>query len=183
MITLQPSQCFAIVISIFGFIGFLQGWRRAIVVMGFALAALFFLYVGGANGIAQFLFVSLPQAINVLTGGLVFSKSLPPPTPTEVLISAILTIGVALILGFIIGNRAFPATPSTSDRFLGIIPGLVTGLALVVYFSHVFAGSRSISVGVTPPSPSTIGNYIVALVVISIVAIILGLVTARFGGK
>src|SRR6266568_2022048 len=38
-ITLQSPQCFALFIFLFGFIGFLQGWRRAVVVMGFTLAA------------------------------------------------------------------------------------------------------------------------------------------------
>ncbi len=187
--TLGSPQCFAIIVILFGFLGFLQGWRRAVVVMGFTLAAVLFLYIGGANGIAQFLFVRIPQTINVLTGGAIFPKSPPPPTSTEVLISVLVVLGLAVALGFIIGGRAFPSikagsvtfTAHTSERFLGIIPGLVTGFAIISYISHIFASSQTITVGATTPSPGNLGNYILVLVVVCIVAIVVALLTARFG--
>ncbi len=187
--TLGSPQCFAIIVILLGFLGFLQGWKRAVVLMGFTLAAVLFLYIGGANGISQVLFVRIPQTINVLTGGAVGPKSPPPPSTTEVLISELLVLGLAMILGFVIGGRAFPSlkagnitfTAHTSERFLGIIPGLVTGFAIITYLSHIFQGNQTISVGATAPSPSNLGSYILILVVICIVAIIIALLTARFG--
>jgi hypothetical protein len=188
-LTLQSPQCFAIFIFLFGFIGFLQGWKRSIVVMAFTLAAILFLYIGGSSGIAEVIFVRIPQTVNVLTGGAIGPKSPPPPSSTEVLISAIISLGIAMLLGFIIGGRAFPSTKAgnvtftahTSERFLGIIPGLVTGYALITYLSHIFSGTQSILLGVATPNPNSLGNYIVVIVVIALVAIVLGLLTTRFG--
>jgi hypothetical protein len=188
-LTLQSPQCFAIGMFLFGFLGFLQGWRRSVVLMGFTLAAVLFLYIGSANGIAEVLFVRIPQTINVLTGGAIGPKSPPPPSPTEVLIAELATLALAIILGFIIGGRAFPSTKvgnvtftaHTAERFLGIIPGLVTGYALIAYFSHIFAANQTLSVGVMTPSPSNLGNYIVVLVIIALIAIVVGLLTARLG--
>jgi hypothetical protein len=183
---LSSVQCLAIGLFIFGLFGFLQGWRHGLVFMGFTLVAVLFLYIGGANGIAQIFFVRIPQTINVLTGGAVGPSSPPPPSATEVLISALIMLGVAMLLGFLVGNRAFPSKPgsvSTADHFLGIIPGLVAGYAVVSYVSHLFASNPSVSVGVTTPSPSALGSYIVILVIIAIVVLVIGLVTARFGRK
>src|SRR2546429_4839354 len=78
-LTLQSPQCFAIIIFLFGFIGFLQGWRRSVVLMGFTLAAVLFLYIGNASGIAEIFFVRIPETINVISGGAIGPKSLPPP--------------------------------------------------------------------------------------------------------
>jgi hypothetical protein len=183
-LTLESPQCFAIAIIVFGVFGFLQGWRISLVLMGFTLAAVLFLFIGGANGIAEILFVRIPQTINVLSGGAIGPKSPPPPSANQVLISALIALGVSMLLGIVIGNRAFPAKPGsipTKDHFLGIIPGLVTGYALISYASRLFAGSQTISVGAATPSPSSLGNYIVVIVVIAIIALVVGLLTARFG--
>ena len=180
-LALNSVQCFAIVIIIFGFFGFLQGWRNALVLMGFTLAAVLFLFIGSAQGIATFIFVRIPQTVNILTGGAIGPKSPPPPSSTQVLISALLVLGLAMLLGFIIGGRAFPTATQAMERFLGIISGLVTGYAIISYVSRLFAANPTISVGVTTPSPTSIGNYIVVIVVIAVIALILGLLTARFG--
>ena len=187
-LTLGSPQCFAIAIIVFGFFGFLQGWRTALVLMGFTLAAVLFLFIGGANGIATFIFVRLPETLHTLTSGLpgggFFSSTMPPPSAQEVLISALITIGLAMILGIIVGNRAFPGKPGsvpTKDHFLGVIPGLVTGYAIISYASHIFAGTQSLSVGVTTPTPSNVSSYIVVIVVVALIALVLALLTARFG--
>jgi hypothetical protein len=183
-LTLQSPQCFALTIIVFGFFGFLQGWRIAIVMMGFTLAAILFLFIGGAEGIASFIFVRLPETLHTLTGGALFSATLPPPTANQVLISALVALGIAMILGLIVGNRAFPGKPGsvpTGDHFLGIIPGLVTGYALISYASHIFAGTQTLSLGVTTPTSTSVGNSIVVVVIIAVIALILGLITARFG--
>ncbi len=183
-LTLGSPQCFAIAIIIFGIFGFLQGWRISLVLMGFTLAAVLFLFIGGANGIAEFLFGRIPQTVNVLSGGAVGPKTASTPDANQVLISALVSVGIAMLLGIIVGNRAFPGKPgsvSTKDHFLGVIPGLVTGYALISYASHLFAGTQTISLGAATPSPSSLGNYIVVLVVIAIIALVIGLLTARFG--
>ena len=129
-------------------------------------------------------FVRIPQTVNVLSGGAIGPASPPPPSANQVLLSAIIALGVAMLLGIIVGNRAFPAKPGsipTKDHFLGVIPGLVTGYALISYASRLFAGTQTISVGAATPSPNSLGNYIVVIVVIAIIALVVGLLTARFG--
>ena len=183
-LALNSVQCFAIVIIIFGFFGFLQGWRSALVLMGFTLAAVLFLFLGGAQGIATFIFVRLPETIHTLAGGALFSSTYPPPSANQVLISSVIAIGFAMFLGIIVGNRAFPGKPGsvpTKDHFWGVIPGLVTGYAVITYASHIFAGTQSLSVGVTTPSTTSVGNYIVVIVVVALIALVLALITARFG--
>jgi hypothetical protein len=183
---LSSVQCLVIGLFIFGLFGFLQGWRNGLVLMGFTLAAVLFLYIGGATGIATIFFVRIPQTINLLTGGAIGPSSPPPPNATQVLISALIMLAIAMLLGILIGNRAFPSksgSVSTADHFLGIIPGLVTGYAIVSYISHLFASNPSVSVGVTTPSPSALGNYIVVLVLIVLAVLVIGLLTARFGRK
>ncbi len=179
-LTLRSPQCFALAIIIFGFFGFLQGWRIALVLMAFTLAAILFLFIGGAEGIASFIFVRLPETLNTLTGGALFSRSMPPPAPNQVLIAALVALAVAMVLGLIVGNRAFAGKPGsvpTKDHFLGIIPGLVTGYAIISYASHIFAGTNTLSVGVTTPITTSVGNSIV--VVIAVIALILGLLTGQ----
>jgi hypothetical protein len=181
---LNSVQCFAIVIIIFGFFGFLQGWRSALVLMGFILAAVLFLFIGSAQGIATFIFVRLPETLNTLTGGALFSSTYPPPSANQVLISALIALAFAMFLGVIVGNRAFPGKAGsvpTKDHFWGVIPGLVTGYAIISYLSHIFAGTQSISLGITPPTPSNVSNYIVVIVVVALIALVLALLTARFG--
>jgi hypothetical protein len=183
-LTLQSPQCFALAIIVFGFFGFLQGWKIALVLMAFTLAAILFLFIGGAEGIASFIFVRLPETLHTLTGGALFSASMPLPTANEVLIAALLALGVAMLLGLVVGNRAFAGKPGsvpTKDHFLGVIPGLVTGYAIISYASHIFAGTEVIQVGVATPSTASVGSYIVVIVVIAVIALILGLLTARFG--
>ena len=183
-LTIQSPQCFALTIIVFGFFGFLQGWRIALVLMGFTLAAILFLFIGGATGIATFFFVRLPETLHTLTAGTLFSSTMPPPTANEVLISALVVLGIAMILGLIVGNRAFPGKPgsvTTGDHFLGIIPGVVTGYALISYASHLFAGTQTLSIGVTTPSTTSVCNSIVVIIIIAVIALILGLITARFG--
>jgi hypothetical protein len=189
---LNSVQCFFIGIIIFGFIGFLQGWKRMLVVSGFTIVTVLFLFIGGAGGTAHYLFVSGSQIIGIATNGALGAKpgATPPnPNSTEILISALVAIGFAMLLGFFIAARAFPPekignitfTAHTRDRFIGILPGIATGYAVISYISHQFASSPSITLGFNTPSQEVLGSYIAILFTIAIIAIVIGLLTARFG--
>jgi hypothetical protein len=190
-LVLNSTQCFAIVIFFFGFLGFLFGWKRMVFIMGFTLAAILFLYIGGANGIAEVLFTRIPQTINILTNGAIGPKTPAPPSSTEVLLSALITLAVAMILGFILsgvgykpdeikGPPPYRVSGPASHLFLGIIPGMVTGFALISYLSHLFAANPTVSVGVTTPSTTSLGNYIVILVIVAFVAFVIYLLMNRY---
>jgi hypothetical protein len=191
-LVLNSVQVFAIGIFLGAVFGFFQGFQRTLVVMGFTLAAILLLYIGGANGIAQVLFVRIPQTINILSGGAFFSSSPPLPSANQVLISAIITLVLITFIGFRIalwmfkpidvsGPIKFRLVGHPRDYFFGIIPGMVIGYAVIFYLGHLFSANPTISVGATTPSPNSLGNYLVIIVIVAIVAIIIGLLMARFG--
>jgi hypothetical protein len=82
-------------------------------------------------------------------------------------------------LGYIIGNKAFPKATTPADRFLGVIPAIVTGYALITYITNVFAKSPLITIGVNTPSQSLVGNYLLIIFVVAVVAVIAGLIAAN----
>ena len=84
-----------------------------------------------------------------------------------------------MALGYIIGNRAFPKAVTPADRFLGVIPAVVTGYALITYVTNVFAKSPLITIGVNTPSQSLIGNYLLIIFMVAVVAVIAGLIAAN----
>jgi hypothetical protein len=187
--TLQSTQLFAIGIGIFGLIGFLQGWRRALVVLVFVLVAIVFLLLGGGNVIAEIFFVRIPQTINVLTGGAIGPKSPSPPSANQVLIAKLITLGLALILGYSFAGRGFKPTDASlgpfkykiegplSSNLVGIIPGMVTGYALMSYLNQLFAANPTVSLGISSVNTNTVGSYIVVIVIVAIVALVIGLMT------
>src|SRR5579875_2815663 len=78
---LTAPQCFFLVILIFAVVGFQRGWKRELVSLGFSLGAVLFLYLGGGNGLAQFVFIRLPVIAQVVVSN---SGKAPAPSSTTV---------------------------------------------------------------------------------------------------
>ena len=76
-----------------------------------------------------------------LRGGIGFLAFVSPGETTHGICS--------VILGFL--AKMENIVPS-NDHFLGIIAGLVTGYTIISYASHIFAGTQTLSVGITPLS-------------------------------
>jgi hypothetical protein len=176
---LTAPQCFFIAILAFGVLGFFRGWRREVVSMAFSLAGVLFLYLGGGKSLAQFLFVRLPVILQIVAGGTSSPKSPPAPSDINILATTIIAFVVIVALGYIIGNKAFPKATTPADRFLGVIPAIVTGYALITYITNVFAKSPLITIGVNTPSQSLVGNYLLIIFVVAVVAVIAGLIAAN----
>jgi hypothetical protein len=176
---LTAPQCFFIAILAFGVLGFYRGWRREVVSMAFSLAGVLFLYLGGGKSLAEFVFVRLPVILQVVSGGTSSTKPAPSPSDVNVLATTIIAFVAIVALGYIIGNRAFPKAVTPADRFLGVIPAVVTGYALITYVTNVFAKSPLITIGVNTPSQSLIGNYLLIIFVVAVVAVIAGLIAAN----
>ena len=127
------------VIAIFALVGFVRGLDREIISTAFIVPTVLFLYVGGANGLASFFLQRIPYGTNFLTSGAVGPKNFPPaPGHNQVLVVSIIALLVAIALGFLVGNRAFKPTGTPTERFLGIIPGLVEGVAIVALIGRLF---------------------------------------------
>ena len=176
---LTAPQCFFIAILAFGVLGFYRGWRREVVSMAFSLAGVLFLYLGGGKSLAEFIFLRLPVILQVVSGGTSSTKPSPPPSDVNILATTIIAFVAIVALGYIIGNRAFPKAVTPADRFLGVIPAVVTGYALITYVTNVFAKSPLITIGVNTPSQSLIGNYLLIIFVVAVVAVIAGLIAAN----
>ncbi len=176
---LTAPQCFFIAILAFGVLGFYRGWRREVVSMAFSLAGVLFLYLGGGKSLAEFVFVRLPVILQVVSGGTSSTKPPPPPSDVNVLATTIIAFVAIVAPGYIIGNRAFPKAVTPADRFLGVIPAVVTGYALITYVTNVFAKSPLITIGVNTPSQSLIGNYLLIIFMVAVVAVIAGLIAAN----
>lgn len=181
---LTSTQCFTIAIVAFGLVGFLRGWRREVISLGFALGGVLFLLYNGGKFLAQLIFVRMPILLQDLVGANPGSPkaSATQLSPVTVFATTLIAFVVIVVAGYLIGNKAVPAKTSAAtptDRFLGIIPGLVTGFFLMNYVTNVFASSPFITFGVNTPSPTVVTNYVPLLFVVAIVAIVAGLVASR----
>jgi uncharacterized membrane protein required for colicin V production len=178
---LNSGQFYLIVIAIFAIIGFARGWRREVISMAFIVPTVLFLYVGGGNGLAGFFLQRIPYGTNFLTGGAVGPKILPPaPVANQVLVVSVITLIAAIALGFLVGNRIKPEGTPT-ERFIGIIPGLVEGVAIVTMIGRLFASNPQITVGTATPNPNNLGNGFLVIFLIAVAALIIGLLARRVG--
>lgn len=178
---LNSGQFYLIIIAVFGIIGFARGWRREVISMAFIIPTILFLYVGGGNGLAGFFLQRIPYGTNFLTGGALGPKTLPPPPgPNQVLVVSVITLIVAIVLGFLVGNNIKP-TGTPTERFLGIIPGLVEGIAIVAIIGRLFASNPQITVGTATPNPNNLGNGFLVIFLIAVAALIIGLLAGRVG--
>jgi hypothetical protein len=181
---LTSQQCFVIAFFAFGLIGFIRGWRREVISLAFALTGVLFLLLNGGNALAQLVFVKTPIIIHDVfsTGGP--APSTAAPSPTAVLTVTLIAFVTIVVLGYNIGNRAFSGKNlSPADRLLGILPGLVTGYFLITYIARTFAQNPVISVGVGTPTENLLTTYVPLLFVVSIVAVLAGLIAASRAKK
>jgi hypothetical protein len=184
---LTAPQCFFLVILAFAVIGFQRGWKRELVSLGFSLGAVLFLYLGGGNGLAQFLFLRLPVIAQIVVGGQSSSPSSGSVTTNDVLIVTIVTFIVIIGAGYLIGNKAFPRPNTPAERLLGILPAIVTGYFLMLYVTNVLAKASLVTFGVSTPKQDVVGSYMLIIVVAAVVIIVAALVATSArkpsGGK
>jgi hypothetical protein len=174
-----PQQCFFIAMIAFGVIGFWRGWRREVISLAFALTGVLFLLLKGGDALAQLVFVKTPVVLHYI-----FSSG-PAPAPAAPSANAVLTVTLItfvliVVLGYIIGNRAFPSKNLTpGERLLGVLPGLVTGYFLITYIANIFASSPLITVGFGTPAENLVTNYVPLLIIVAIVVVVAGLIASR----
>jgi hypothetical protein len=178
---LTAGQCFFIGIVAFGLLGFIEGWRRAVILMAFTLAGILFLSLGGGQGLANIVFVRLPVVWQTVFAPSGHITTPPAPTPNQVFLTSLITFLVIVFMGYSIGRQAFSASASAGTpfgRFIGIIPGLVTGYFFVRYLTNLF-GASTVAVGAFTPTSSIFTDNVPILFLVGIVAAVIGLITAR----
>lgn len=175
---MTAPQCFFLVILAFAVVGFQRGWKRELVSLGFSLGAVLFLYLGGGNGLAQFVFIRLPVIAEVVVNN---SGKAPPPSTTavpavDILITTIVTFVVIIGAGYLIGNKAFPKPASPPERLLGILPAIVSGYFLMLYVTNVLTKTSLITFGVSTPNQGVVGNYMLIIFIIAVVVVVAALI-------
>jgi uncharacterized membrane protein required for colicin V production len=181
---LNATELFYIAIIAFGVIGFMRGWRREVVTLAFVLTGVLFLYLNGGEYVAKFLFQYLPRII-----GFVLTEKAPAPLPNPskaaVTVTTLVTFIVIVTMGFIVGNRAFENAKVPADHILGVIPGIITGFAIIS--SSIFMGSTLFTLAIEPINLNSTGSYMLVIFIVALVALVLGLISASAkkssGGK
>lgn len=175
-LTLTAPQCFFLVILAFAVVGFQRGWKRELVSLGFSLVGVLFLYLGGGNGLAQFLFLRLPIIAQIVVGGSNTNSQGGAVPSGDVLATTIITFIVIIGAGYLVGNKAFPRATAPAERLMGILPAIVSGYFLMLYVTNVLSKSQLITFGVSTPKQDTIGSYMLIIVVVAVVIIVAALV-------
>lgn len=171
-LTAQEYLFFIILIT--GVVGFLRGWRREIVSLAFLLAAILFLAVGGGTWVADLLFVRIPFAFG--NGTRVPSA----PATNTITLTTVVTFLVIVALGFLVGNRAFPKPTLPFDRIMGIIPGIIAGVAIYTLIANTPVAEllRSINIRASSPDQGVVGSSLLLLFLIVIAVVVIGLISA-----
>jgi len=176
---LTAGQCFFIGIVAFGLFGFIQGWPRAVILMAFTLAGILFLSLGGGQGLANIIFVRFPVVWQTVFAPSGHVSTPPAPTANQIFFTSLITFLVIVLLGYSIGQSAFKKTPVTPfSRFIGIIPGLVTGYFFVRYLTNIF-GSSTVAVGAFTPTSTIFTDDVPILFLIGIGAVVIGFIASK----
>jgi len=173
------QQCFFVVILAFIVIGFMRGWRRELVSLVFVLLAAVLVRPGTNNTLEHFI-ARIPSTLGYLISGS-SSGSSSIPTPSSGFLGPWGTLLIFLLivaLGYFIGNKAFPRPAAPAERFIGVIPGIISGAFILGYLnsSGFFGSNPKLDIVVTPPDPS---NYIAIIFIVAVVASIIALIVSR----
>ncbi len=179
------QQCFFVAIFIFIVAGFFRGWKRELVSLVFILLGIVLVNPASTNAIGQFL-TRLPSTISYLTTGTANNPSLiPAQNYTFGPLGTLIIFFLIIAAGYYAGNQAFPKPASAGERFIGIIPALVSGAAVLYYLDHsgIFASTGNGATFATVFQLPDPGTYIPFLFIVAIVALIVALISNRVGKK
>lgn len=176
---ITDQQCFLIALLAFVVIGFIRGWRRELVSLVFVLLAVFFIRANTSTSFGDFL-NRVPSTFGYLFGS-------PQATPTGISTSpgamapfwSLVIFAGVVMLGYYVGNKAFPKPNTSHERFIGIVPAVIAGAFIMGYLSNFFVqqnGQPRLMVAVPAPDPA---NYVPIILVIAIVAVVVALIASR----
>jgi len=176
---LTPLQCFFIAIIAFGVIGFQRGWRREAISLVFTLTGILFLLFGSV-GLTAFVFYKLPHAITTLSSGVPSTQPTPNLTADDpkVAITTVVAFLTFIALGYLISSKVMPKATLAPDRLWGIIPGIISGYAILTFFTSALSKASLFQLNVNTPNQGLIGSYLLVVFIIIVVVVILALISA-----
>ncbi|HEY7418549.1 MAG TPA: hypothetical protein VH593_25455 [Ktedonobacteraceae bacterium] len=173
------QQCFFIVLLAFVIVGLMRGWRRELVSLVFVLLAVFFIRANTSASFADVL-NRIPAMLGYLFGGPQVGQAGGSPAPGVAAPFWSLIIFAAIVaLGYYVGNKAFPKPTAPHERFIGIVPAVITGAFVMGYLSNYFVqqnGQPRLTVAVPAPDPT---NYVPIILVVAIVSVVVALIASR----
>jgi hypothetical protein len=170
--------CFFVAILVFIVLGFQRGWRREVISLVFVLLASVLIHPETSDAIGTFL-GRIPVVFAFLTG------TTPSPAGTQPVslvggpVWSLIIFAGLVVLGYFVGNRVFGKPASPQERFIGIVPGLLSGAFILWFLSNYIqtVTHQSVApVNVTDVDPS---RYVPAIFVIAILALVVALIAAR----
>ncbi|HZR42960.1 MAG TPA: hypothetical protein VFB12_22765 [Ktedonobacteraceae bacterium] len=177
---LSEQQCFFVAILAFAVIGFQRGWRRESLTLVFVLLAFVLIQPASSRAIGTFL-GRIPAGVGYITTGT--GSTAATTTPADFLGGAFgsLLIFAGLVgLGYYLGNRAFPKPALPQDRFIGVVPAVISGGFILNYLSQYLpkntAGQPYVAVNVPAPDAT---NMVPVIFVVAIVSVVIALIVAR----
>jgi len=177
------QQCFFVAILVFIVVGFQRGWRRELITLVFVLLAVVLIRPGDGGFITS-LFARIPAMFNYLFSGSTRTGATGTAVANNFLgpWGTLLVFVIVVALGYVVGQRAFPKPTTPTERFIGIVPSVISGAFILGYLTtgNFFAknqqGQSFFSVVVQPPDPT---NYVPIIFVIALVAVVVGLIAGR----
>ncbi|MGO8949361.1 MAG: hypothetical protein ACLQUY_17270 [Ktedonobacterales bacterium] len=119
---LTQTQLFILALFISGSIGFHRGWERSVITSSIIILATWFMLMGGDVWFAQVL--TNWQALGTM------------PTTQEIHAVSAPLYGAVFILAHMAGTHWGSAPKTSSQRWFGIIPGAVNGIAFLAYLGN-----------------------------------------------
>lgn len=182
VLPLTSQQCFFITILAFIVMGFTRGWRREVMTLVFVLLAVVLIHPDTSDALNGFL-SRLGNFISYLSGS-GGQLNAPPSSPGISFLGgpfwSLVIFMLIVLLGFYVGSRVFPPPNTAHERFIGIIPAVISGAFILFYLSSYAksnGGSANLQVQVAPPDPST---FVPVIFVLALIALVIGLIASRF---
>ena len=176
---LTAQQCFFIAIVGFAVFGFQRGWRREIISLAFILTGILFLLFG-SQGLAQFVFINLPRAMQALFAG--GAPTQPAQTiaagDPRVAVATGITFIIFVALGYLLSQRLSPKPANPAERIWGIIPAVISGYAILNFITLAFGKTSLLTFNVDTPNQGQISGYLLLIFVVVVVAVVVGLIAA-----
>jgi hypothetical protein len=180
VLPLTSQQCFFFTMFAFIVVGFTRGWRREIMSLVFILLAVALIHPNTSDALHGF-FARLGNFIAYLGGS---GQLNAPPTSSGLDFLggpfwSLIIFWLIVALGYYIGNRVFPKPTTPADRFIGVIPAIISGAFVLFYLSSYASptgGQGNLQVQIAPPDPT---NFAPVIFFLALIALVVGLIASR----
>jgi hypothetical protein len=168
--------CFFLAILVFIVIGFQRGWQRELISLLAVLLASALIRPNTSDILGTFL--SRIGAFFAFITGSEPATTEPVPVIGGPIWSLILFTALVAV-GYFVGNRVFKAPTNSTDRFIGVIPAVLSGAFILGYLNYYLgdtAGQQSVTWDLASTDPA---KFVPVIFMIGILAVVVAVIAAR----